>query len=91
MHSLDLMETYHFLHVNSPPPKETFELYDSFHQFLGVSIKGCTEAVCLYSSQCECLSGDTVLLSCKGTGVQCEPPPLFLQSSYSFSLFEPSA
>ena len=36
--------------------------------------KGCTGTDFLYSSQCKCLSRDTVLWSCKGTGVQHEPP-----------------
>ena len=47
LYSLDLMEVYHFLHVSS------------LHQSLRAFNKGTTETVCLYSSQCECLSRDT--------------------------------
>ena len=46
----------------------------------GVINKDCTEAECLYSYQCECLSRDTVLQSCEGTGASVlsthhQPPP----------------
>ena len=39
-----------------------------FQPVSGVINKDCTEAEYLYSSQCECLSEDTVLQSCEGTG-----------------------
>ena len=49
----------------------------------GVINKDCTEAECLYSSQCRCLSRDTDLQSCEGTGAcelpTCHQPPPALQ------------
>ena len=47
--------------------------------------KGCTEAVCLYSSQCKYLSGDTVLQSWADTGVHSELPTTIYQH-YSLHL-----
>ena len=62
VHSLDLMEATGASMVG---PHNSYTSLVPVQPVSGVINKDCTEAECLYSSQCWCLSGDTDLQSCE--------------------------
>ena len=90
--SLDLMEPYHSVYMSSFQ-RSSLITSSTIYQSFGVLNKDCTEAVCLYSSQSECLTGDTVLQNWEGTGVHRELPFINYQhySLQLLPLLEPSA
>ena len=52
----------------------------------GAINKDCSEAECLYSSQCGSLSRDTDLQSCEGTGALTSSPHVTTPQHYSLLL-----
>ena len=94
--SLVLMEAYWSINA-SCPTYCSIVIHHLFHvqPVSGVINKDCTEAECLYSSQCGCLKGDTDLWSCEGTGA-CElpthhQPPPSITACNSYFPIRPSA